>query len=224
MNQALADQVRKAVGAGWLPIVLTGSCNSALGVLAGFDHSRCGAVWLDAQADFNTPETTVSGFFAGMSVAVITGHCYRNYWTQLGDDQPLAEDAVVMYGVRDLSPQAERERLERSAIQVVEWQDGEPRGDLVTPLDRLAQRVDEIYLHVDLDAFTPEVAPGIVDEPAPGGMSLEQAEELLRAAARRFRIRAAALATFTPDRDEADVTLQLALRIIGLLGDYASGV
>ena len=129
-----------------------------------------------------------------------------------------------MYGVRDLSPQAERERLERSAIQVVEWQDGEPRGDLVTPLDRLAQRVDEIYLHVDLDAFPPEVAPGIVDEPAPGGMSLEQAEELLRAAARRFRIRAAALATFTPDRDEADVTLQLALRIIGLLGDYASGV
>src|SRR2546421_10841885 len=52
----------------------------------------------------------------GMSAAVITGHCYRNYWAQIGDNMPIAEDAIVMFGVRDVSPQAERERLQRSAI------------------------------------------------------------------------------------------------------------
>jgi arginase len=181
-------------------------------------------VWLDAHADFNTPETTATGFFAGMSMAVVTGHCYRNYWAQLVGGKPLAEEAVVMYGIRDLSPQAEQERLERSAIHVIEWRDCEPQGDLVTPLDKLAQRVDEIYLHVDLDAFSPELAPGIVDEPAPGGMSLEQAEEIIRAAAERFRIRAITLATFAPDRDEGEKTLQLALRILELFGDYAAAV
>jgi arginase len=67
VNRQLAAIVRGAVAAARLPIVLAGSCNACLGVLAGFEHSRCGAVWLDAHADFNTPDSTASGFFAGMS-------------------------------------------------------------------------------------------------------------------------------------------------------------
>jgi arginase len=222
VNRQLADRVRRAVDAGQLPLVLSGSCNSSMGVLAGFDHVRCGAVWLDAHGDFNTPETTVSGFFAGMSMAVITGHCYRNYWAQIGDNTPLVEDTIIMYGVRDLWPEAERERLERSAIRVVEWRNGRPQGDVLAPLDELARRVDEIYLHIDFDSFAPEIAPGIVDEPAPGGLSLRDAEEIVRGTAERFPIRAATLATFTPDRDKRGKTLQVALRMVELLGDYAN--
>jgi arginase len=224
VNKALAGRVRAAVAASRLPVVLAGSCNSALGVLAGLDHSRCGAVWLDAHGDFNTPETTVSGFFAGMSMAIVTGHCYRDYWAQVGDATPLAEDTVVMYGVRALSPEAERERLEGSAIEVVSWREGRPETDVVAPLDRLSQRVDDIYLHLDFDAFAPEVAPGVVDEPVAGGLSVEQAELIIRAAADRFRIRAATLATFTPERDEGEATLRVGLRTIQLLGEYAARI
>lgn len=193
-----------------------------MGVLAGFDHRRCGAVWLDAHADFNTPETTASGFFAGMSMAVITGHCYADYWGQIGDNTPLAEEAVAMFGIRDLWSEAERERLARSAIKVVEWRDGEPQGDALGAIGELAQRVDEIYLHVDFDGFAPEVAPGVVDEPVPGGLSLEDAEAIIGAAAERFRIRAATLATYTPDLDEDEKTLRVGLRMLELLADYAA--
>lgn len=221
VTEHLARRVRSAVASARLPIVLSGSCNSALGVLAGFDHSRCGAVWVDAHADFNTPETTASGFFAGMSMAVLTGHCYRNYWARIGDSTPLAEESIVMFGVRDVSPEGERKRLERSAIEVVEWRRGRPQGDVMGPLDALAQRVDEIYLHVDCDGFAPDVDPGVVDEPAPGGLSLEDAEAIIGASAERFQIRAATLATFTPERDEGEKTLRVALRILDLLGDYA---
>lgn len=222
VNKQLAARVREASSAGRLPVVLSGSCNSALGVLAGFDHARCGAVWLDAHADFNTPETTTSGFFAGMSMAIVTGHCYRDYWAQIGDASPLAEEAIVMYGVRDLSPDAERRRLEESAIEVVPWRDGRPESDVLAPLDRLAKHVDDVYLHIDFDSFAPEVAPGISDEPVPGGLSLEQAERIISATSERFSIRAATLATFTPERDEADATLRVALRVIELLGDYTA--
>jgi arginase len=218
VNKRLATVVREAVDAGQLPIVLAGSCNSSLGVVAGFDHAHCGAVWLDAHADFNTPESTLSGFFPGMSLAVISGHCYRQYWAEIGDSTPIAEDAIVMYGVRDLRPEAERERLERSGIQVVEWRDGKPSGDLVAPLEQLARRVQEIYLHIDLDGFAPEVAPGIVDEPVPGGLSFEDAEVIMRATAERFRIRAATLATYTPELDKEERTLRVGLRIIELVG------
>ena len=222
VNRQLADRVRTAVESGRLPLVLSGSCNSALGALAGFEHARCGAIWLDAHGDFNTPETTVSGFFAGMSMAIITGHCYRDYWAQIGDATPLNEEAIVMYGVRDLSPAAERARLERSSIEVVQWRDGRPEGDVLAPLDRLTERVSDVYLHIDFDGFAPEVAPGVADEPVPGGLSLDDAEEIVQATAERFRLRAGTLATFTPGRDEKEKTLLLALRIIELLGDYAA--
>ena len=118
VNRHLASLVRTSLSAGRFPLVLAGSCVASHGVLGGFEHADCGAVWIDAHADFNTPETSASGFFPGMSLAVLTGHCYRDYWAQIGDRTPLAQDAIVMFGVRDVSPEAERERLSI----------GDPRG------------------------------------------------------------------------------------------------
>jgi arginase len=219
----VARLVHAAAETGQLPVVLAGSCVTCQGVLAGFAHRDCGAVWIDAHADFNTPDTAASGFFPGMSLAVATGHCYRNYWSQIGDSTPLAEDAVVLFGVRDLDPDAERERLDRSAITVVPWRDGKPEGDVTAALDRLAANVEDIYLHIDFDGFAPEVAPGIVDEPAPGGLSLADAQLIIRGAAARFRLRAVTLATYTPDNDANEKTLRLALKLIELLGQSAAG-
>lgn len=222
VNKQLAHVVGRTIEAGRLPVVLTGSCNSSLGVLGGFDHSACGAVWIDAHADFNTPETTVSGFFPGMSLAIVTGHCYADYWAEIGDNTPLAEPAVALLGVRDLSPEAERSRLEQSEIEVVPWRDGKPQRDVLAVLNTLAQRTRDVYLHLDFDAFAPEVAAGVTDDPVPGGLSLDDAETIIRATAERFRVRAATLATYNPDRDVDDRTLQLGLRIIELLAAHAT--
>jgi arginase len=219
VNKDVAAKVGAAVAAGRLPIVLAGSCATCHGVLAGLGDGDYGAVWLDAHADFNTPETSVSGFFPGMSLAVATGDCFRSYREQIGDDPPLAEDAIVMLGVRDLSPDTERERLERSAIRVVEWRNGEPEHDVFAALDGLAKRVRDVYLHIDLDAFAPDIAPGVADEPVPGGLSLADAETVIGAVAARFRIRAATVATYTPERDDDDRTLRLTLRLLELLGE-----
>jgi arginase len=218
VNRPLARAVGRAVRAGRLPLVLAGSCDAALGVLGGFDHSSCGVVWIDAHADFNTPESSVSGFFPGMTLAILAGHCHAGVWGQIGDNAPVPEESVLLIGVRDLSPAAERERLERSGIQAVAWDGGTPRGDVGGALEALGRRARDVYLHVDLDAFDPSVAPGIVDEPVPGGLSPTEMEEVVRSVAARFRIRAAALTTFTPDRDRGETTLRAALRVIELIG------
>ena len=222
VNKGLGELVRSALASGRLPVVLAGSCDACLGILAAFEHSRCGVVWIDAHADFNTPETTVSGFFPGMSAAVIAGHCYRAFWAEIGDATPVPEAAILMLGVRDLSPEAERARLERSAVQVVGWRDGKPEGDVLASLNELGRHVDEVYLHFDLDGLDPQVAPGVVDAPVPGGLSLEDAEDVLRAVAARFRISAAAVTTYNPARDEDERTLRASLRILELLGECAT--
>jgi arginase len=222
VSRVLQKAVRSAVTAGRLPIVLAGSCDAAIGVAAGLDPGPCGLVWVDAHGDFNTPQSSASGFFPGMSLATVTGHCHQQLWTSLGGRPPIPEELVMLAGVRSLSPAAEARRLHNSAIHVVPWEQGTPRGDIAAALDQLASQADQVYLHIDNDAFDPATAPGVVDEPVPGGLSLAQMEDLIHALAARLPITAATIATYTPANDHQDQTLTTDLRIIELLAQHAA--
>ena len=63
------------------PILLSGNCIFSTGVLAGLFPTmaveKLGLVWFDAHADFNTPDTSVSGFICGTSVSLICGQCFH---------------------------------------------------------------------------------------------------------------------------------------------------
>lgn len=218
VGKGLASLVRGAVDAERLPFVLAGGCDASEGILAGFDHAHCGVVWFDAHGDFNTPETTITGYLPGMCMAVITGHCYRSYWAQMGDNTPISESATLMLGVRDLDP-AEKERLDYSDVQVVKWLEGRPQSNVQSALNTLAQRASEVYLHIDMDSLDPTVAPGVVVAPVPGGISLEDMEEAIRAVFARFRVRAVALAVYDPDHDQNEKTLRTALRLVEVVAD-----
>jgi arginase len=212
VNRPLAAAARAAARRGDVPLVLTGSCDSCLGLLAGVRHDRCGVVWIDAHGDFNTPETSPSGFIPGMCLACCCGHFGADAWATVGDNTPIAERHVLMYGTRDLDP-LERVRLERSAVTVVEWRDGQPRGDLRAPLDALLGRVEAVYLHIDLDGLDPTVAPGTYDHPVPGGLSLAQLDLILDGL-RGVRLAGATIATYNPERDVGDGALRAALHIV----------
>jgi arginase len=188
--------------------------------MGGSGDRERGVVWFDAHGDYNTTDTTMTGFFGGMPVAVWTGDCYPYFWSQVSESNPVSQDVVVMVGVRDLDT-LERERIEKSDICVVEWRDGEAQEDVAAALDDLAKRVDEVYVHIDLDALDPIVAPGFPDFMAPGGMSLEQVEGTLREIAGRFRIRVATVATFNPEYDSEGKAQQVAMRLIEVLGEVA---
>jgi len=75
-------------------VILGGDCNVALGVVAGLSGSGAGVVWFDAHGDFNTPETSPSGFLDGMPLAMACGVCHRHIWDALGGE-PVAETHVV---------------------------------------------------------------------------------------------------------------------------------
>jgi arginase len=213
----VAAEVAAAIKSEELPIVLAGGCDISKGVLSGFDHKACGVIWFDAHGDFNTPDSTISGYFPGMSMAVITGHCYQRAWEKIGNATPIAESRVVMLGVRDVDP-LELERLESSSISVIRWKEGRPEGDVTMTLDQLAGRVTDVYLHIDMDSLDPSIAPGVVDRPVPGGVRLEQLDAALKATVERFRLRAVTIATYNPERDEDGRTLETGLHILELLG------
>jgi arginase len=220
VNRELAAAVATAAAAGELPIVIAGSCDAAAGVLAGLARERCGVVWIDAHADFNTPDSTVTGFFPGMALAIVTGHCYAAWWAQIGNAAPVPETHVALLGIRDLSPDAERERVERSRMLRVAWIDGRPDRDIDITVATLAGRVEQVYLHIDLDALDPAIAPGIVDAPVSQGLSLAQLDDLLDAVIGTLALGAIALTTYTPSRDVDDTTHATALHILARIADH----
>ena len=219
----LASVIKRSLVAGRFPLVLGGGCDISKGILSGFDHSQCGVVWTDAHGDFNTPESTISVYFCGMSLAGIAGHCYANYWAQIGNSTPVPETSILLLGVRSLDP-AERDRLEASGIQVVRWHHGKPQNDFASTLHELAKRVPEVYLHIDIDCLDSEIAPGVVEAPVPGGLSLHDLQQIIRGTFIGFRVKAAALVVYNPDRDRNDKTLFAGLRVIESIAERLAAV
>jgi arginase len=223
INKELAQRVRQAIAAGDFPLVLGGTCDVCLGILSGFDHSQTGIIWCDAHGDYNTPETTLSGQFVGMPLAIVTGHCYQQLWAQVGNSTPIPDSRLLLVDARDLDP-PEREQVERAAIPIAAVsalrQTG-PTTDALASLDALAARVQNIYLHLDIDVLNPQEAPG-VNFPAPGGPSVEEMEQAIRTLGQRFHIQAAAMTAYNPDSDQEDKTLRAGLRLLVQLAQSAS--
>jgi len=119
VNAALAKNVAREVADGAVPVVLAGGCSTCLGVLAGLDIADLGVIWFDAHADFNTPETTPSGFFDGMPLAIVAGRCYEELRKGIDLMHPIADQRILLLGVRDLDP-GEQDNLEASKISVLD--------------------------------------------------------------------------------------------------------
>jgi len=193
--RATADAVRDVVAAGSFPLVLSGVCSSCLGTVAGLGSpGDLGVVWFDAHGDFNTPETTPTGFFDGMPLAMLTGSGWEALRAGVPGLRPLDEANVVAVGVRDLDP-PEQARLEESDVLWVR------RGEPLEPaLDTLAERVLDVYVHVDLDVLDP--SEGRANRYAcSGGPTGDEVAAAVAEVARRFTIRAAALTAYEPAYD-----------------------
>ena len=116
LQRQIAAHVRTAARAGERAIVLSGNCGpAALGVLGGLGGRETATVWMDAHADFNTPETSPSRFLDGMAAAIAVGHCWRGVTAAFEHFEPMPEDQLVQFGVRSVDP-GERDRLARSRV------------------------------------------------------------------------------------------------------------
>lgn len=200
VQRQLARATGDAREAGRLPVLLAGNCNASLGALASLPPGSTGLLWLDAHADCNTPETSVSGFFDGMALTMITGGVWQAMAATVPGFHPVAERDVLLVGARDLDP-GEARRLERSPIACFAAADV-PAG-LSPALDSLTRRVSRIHLHVDLDVLDPTV--GRANSFAvPDGLLLAQAEALLAETAQRFEVASVTFSAYDPDVDPDD--------------------
>lgn len=215
IQRRLALAVADARRCGRLPVVLAGNCNTAVGTLAGVGPATTGVVWFDAHGDFNTPETSPSGFFDGMALAVACGHCWRGATATVPGFAPLPERHVLMVGARDLDP-PEAKRL--AASEVARLAVADLRRDGMEPVEswRLSARVagvERIYLHVDLDVLDPSEAR-VNPYAAAGGLTADELLAVARTVLNELETAALALTSYDPDCDRDDRVPEVVAKLI----------
>jgi arginase len=197
LSSILSGNVSSSVEAGGLPIVLSGNCNASLGALAGLQSESVRLLWLDAHGDYNTPETTVSGYFDGMALAVITGRCWQNMAGSVPSFRPLPENRVVLLGARDLDAQ-EREALSHSSIHTVDVD--RIRKDELRLTGIPENPEGEVFIHLDVDVMDKSV--GHANRYASGGgLYPGEIEQLFRHLVEQSKVAGMTVAAYDPSFD-----------------------
>ncbi len=219
-NANFADVVREGLQDDLITVGLEANCNDLLGMLSGLKYDsdgnarKVGLVFFDSHGDFNVPETTLSGMLGGMPVAVAAGHALHNLRGTTGLAEPLPMSHIMWGGVRDLDP-LEADRFREYEVQQVSVQD---IRDLTPHLRRqfadLADRVDVVYVHVDMDVLEPEEVPGhpLTVSNGPSSLALAGAISVMFENPKTVALGIASTPSFNADPD--GISRQAALNLI----------
>lgn len=181
--QAVRDAVDDALRRGFLPILLGGDHSLSIGSIAAVAR-HCAAMqrplsvlWLDAHADFNTPDTSPSGNIHGMPVAVIAGHGPGRL-TGLGNQVPMVDPSrIIQLGVRSIDA-AEKHNVVRSGMAVYDMRRIDENGmrwAMKEILDRLSALGGHVHVSLDVDFLDPSIAPGVATTVS-GGPTYREAQ------------------------------------------------
>jgi arginase len=209
INSSLANETTLILEKGDRPISIAGDCCAAIGVTAGIQRTGVAhaLIWFDAHGDFNTWETTPSGFLGGMPLAMLVGRGEQTVLEAL-DMKPIDEESVVFTDGRDLDPE-EDDAL--TASNIVHLRDVN---------DLLGYDLPELPLHIhfDTDILNPATAPAM-NYLADGGPDLDQLQAVFRYLAETDRIMAVSVSTWNPALDSDGRTQRNAMEALACLLD-----
>ncbi len=168
--------------AGRLPIFLGGDHSLSMGTVNGVARHAQQAgrplvvLWLDAHADFNTPETTPSGNMHGMSAALIAGE--PGFDAVFGPEPRVSipPGSLHLFGIRSIDRE-ERALLRARGVDVVDMRLLDEFGvsvPLRRVLDGVAAMGALLHVSLDVDFLDPWIAPG-VGTTVPGGATFREA-------------------------------------------------
>lgn len=220
--QAVADvcelifkKGQHCVEKGYFALFLGGDHSISIGSVKAAANSSpetLGVIWVDAHADFNTPETSPSGNIHGMPVSVITGEGSAAL-TQIGDGVSVPAKNFVQIGIRDVDKE-EAQRVNRSDLNVFTMSEIDTIGiaSVVTKTLELLSHCDRIHVSLDLDSLDPAEAPG-VGTPVQGGLSYREAHLLAELLNDSGKVRSLDVVEVNPILDERNKTANLAVEL-----------
>ena len=179
--RAVHDRAYLLARDGGVPMFIGGDHSISMGTISGIARARkevgrrLAVLWLDAHADYNTPQTTPSGNLHGMALALLTGDA--GLAPVLDRPFPPVDRTLThVFGARSIDP-PERLRLAADGIDVVDMRQIDERGVSALMAERIErwQHADvDLHVSLDVDFLDPAVAPG-TGTVVPGGATYREA-------------------------------------------------
>ena len=209
------------VRANRIPLVLGGDHSLSAGSVAGVATAlaergqRLGLVWIDAHADLNTPDTTLSGNVHGMPVAHLLGHGDPGLASLASPSPAVRPEHLVIIGARDLD-QAERANARAFGVTIYTMRDLDERGlrtVLAEAIAKVSDGTDGLHVSLDLDFVDPQEAPG-VGTPVRGGATFREAHLAMETLWDTGRVVSMDLVEVNPVLDRFNHTAELAVGLM----------
>jgi len=215
------NAVYDALSGGQLPILLGGDHSLAIGSIAGIarycaeQEVALSVLWLDAHADFNTPDTTPSGNIHGMPVAVVAGHGPPAL-TSLGHARPMLDAShIIQLGIRSVD-RVEKQLVIQSGLEVHDMRRIDENGMRRTMehiLERLARIGGHLHVSFDVDFLDPSIAPG-VGTTVPGGPTYREAQLCMEMIYDSGFMRSLDIMELNPAYDDRNKTGELVIELV----------
>lgn len=217
----VATRTAALIRNGSIPLVLGGDHSVAAGSVAGVSTAlaergeRLGLIWLDAHADLNTPQSTLSGNVHGMPVAHLLGHGDPDMARLASPAPAVRPEHTVIIGARDLD-QAERSNARDFGVTIYTMRDLDERGlrtILAEAIAKVSQGTAGIHVSLDLDFVDPQEAPG-VGTPVRGGATYREAHLAMETLWDTGRVVSMDLVEVNPVLDRFNQTAELAVGLM----------
>ena len=207
-SRLLAERVAAGTAHGRFALVVGGDCSVVLGCLLGAKRTARGPIglaYVDAHADFATPDESRTGSVASMALGLALGRGDTPL-ARLGGRVPLVDAAhVALLGRRD-SAHAWYGHAALAISGILDVPDHElmqrDYGDIAAAsLARVAATgVEGFWIQVDVDALNPAVMSA-VDSPEPGGPLPDELVRLLAPLVLHPRVLGMSLTLYDPALD-----------------------
>jgi arginase family enzyme len=164
----LAHALKARLAEGATPVILSSTCSASLATLpVVLEHNPDTVVlYIDGHGDFNTPDTTDTGYLGGM---VLSGAC--GLWDS-GHGDGLDPRQAILVGSRDID-EHERALIARHGVRHL--------TTATATADNLRREIgaSPVWVHVDWDVLDPGHIPA--DYVVPNGLTPEQMTSLFAA-------------------------------------------
>jgi arginase len=215
--EALKPRVEQAVKSSALPLIVGGDCSIALAAVAGVRRyfRKVSMIYMDSDADLNTPATTPSGCVDGMVVSHLTGRGASEMVRFWGDPPLVREPDLALFGVARLDP-PEEQFLAASPLRRYLAADVRRMGAAAAAhaaIDRIRGNGYQFVLHFDVDVIADFPA---TNYPGSSGLSLDEVREALLVFVQQPELAAFEVTAYNPTKDEGGRSAKL---LVDLLAD-----
>lgn len=206
---------------GHRPLILGGDHSLSIGSVAAVADfyaakgKKIGLLWVDAHPDINTPKTSPSGNFFGMSVAILLGLVPGALSSIQKNSPSISFENLSFIGLRDVDPE-EKILLNERCPGAFAMNSIDEIGICATvnrALEIVTRNTEGFVLSFDLDACDPNFAPG-TGTPKRGGLTYRESHYILERAAATKKMVGIELVEFNPSLDRNGETAEVALSLV----------